>query len=220
MNTTLHTVLYVEQSFPVQRRWRAKRSRSHGALLVETLIGLFVGLLTGAALLALLQISMTSRSASMGVVNSDEEARAQLETISDRLRNSQSVVSGSTQACFSAASTSDITCYTDSSGDTLRIWLDTTVSPAALKQTQTTSGVATTTTLYTGVTSLQFYYYAQASSAYNSPLTSWLSTLNPLLPTLAEIPTLGAVKITLSTSVNGNPRTLTSLVRFRNSPYS
>ena len=220
MNRSLVSHLTGDRPIPVNGRGAAKRRRNHGALLLESLIGLFVGLLTGSALLMLLQLTMTVRTDTKADVNSDEEARAQLETISDRLRNAQSVVNGSNMVCFSAAATSDITCYTDAAGDTLRIWLNTSVSPAALMETQTTAGVGTTTTLFTGVTSLQFYYYAQSTSAYNSPLLSWLTTLNPLLPTLAEIPTLGAVRITLTTNVDGISRQLTSLVRFRNSPYS
>lgn len=203
----------------VARRNRSVRSASHGALVLETLIALFVGLLTGAALLVLVQLTMTARASSMGVANSDAEARLELNKISDSLRTAQSYVSGSNKVCFSAAVASDVTTYTSSTGDKLRIWLDTTVSPNALKQTQTTSGVAATTTLLSGVTALQLTYYKETSVGYNAALNGWVTTASPSAPTAAELPQLGAVKIAMTVNINGTSRQLSTFVRFRNSPY-
>jgi hypothetical protein len=205
--------------FYSQRRSTSYRRSGHGALVLETLVSLFVGLLTGAALLILVQLTMTQRSTTMGPANSDAEDRLQLEKVSDSLRDAQSYLSGSNKVCFSAAAASDITIYSDTTGDTLRTWLDTTVSPAALKQTQTTSGVATTTVLLSGVSALQFTYYKEAAVDYNAPLSGWVTTTSPSAPTSAELPQLGAVQIALTVTINGSSRQLTTFVRFRNSPY-
>lgn len=192
---------------------------SHGAMVVEMLIALFIAALTGSALLVLVDLTMTSRSTTMGPANSDAEATLELSKIADSLRTAQSYVSGSNKVCFSAAAASDITVYTSSTGDKLRIWLNTTVSPAALTQKQTISGVSTTTTLLTGVTSLQLTYYKEAAVGYNAALSGWQTTTNPSAPTAAELPQLGAVQIALTLTINGSSRQLSSFVRFRNSPY-
>ena len=101
----------------LNRRNRLHKA-SHGALVLETLVSLFVGLLTGAGLLVLVQLTMTQRSTTMGAANSDAEARLELEKVADSLCDAQSYVSGSNKVCFSAAAASDITCYSDTTGDT------------------------------------------------------------------------------------------------------
>ena len=186
---------YISNERAVTGRKRTRRVSRHGVLVLEMLIALFISLLTGAALLVLTQLTMTERATTMGPANSDAEANLQLTKVSDSIRAAQSYGSGSNEVCFTAATASDITCYSDSTGNTLRTWLDTSVSPAVLKQTQTTSGVSTTSVLLSGVTALQFTYYKQASSTYNAPLSGWVTTTSPTAPTSAELLQLGAAKL-------------------------
>ena len=107
----------------------------HRNALRASLMGLF----TGAALLAVIQITITVRSTNMGPNESDTETRRQLDEICDRLRSAQANTVGSGKQVFSAATASSLTYYTDSSGDTVMYWLNTSVSPEALEQTTVVS---------------------------------------------------------------------------------
>ncbi len=197
-----------------------KRGRNRGSLLIETLCALLIGLLTGAALLSLMQLTMNVRSSTSGPGGADAEARTQLDKLCDRLRNSQSNVVGSAKQVFSAAATSDLTMYSDTSGSTLRLWLDTSSSPYVLKQTTVVAGTTTTTTILSGVTALQFSYYQQTSASYNAASGSYVSTSNSHSPTTAERPYLCCVNVSITVGFNGFSRNIYSLVRLRNSPLS
>ena len=69
----------------------SRRTRqAHGAnalpamILIETLCALLMGLFTGAALLAVIQITMTARSTTMGPSESDTETRRQVDEMCDQ----------------------------------------------------------------------------------------------------------------------------------------
>jgi hypothetical protein len=187
------------------------RSR-RGRTLIEALIAALLSLFIGSALLMLIQSTMTARSSVMGENAAMRDTRRTLDTIENGLRNAQ-MVAGT--GVLSAATGTSVTCYTNMAGTTTtRYWLDTTVSPAALKQT--VSG--TTTVLLTDVQSLTLTYYVDNSANYTSPSASWVTTANANAPTAAEILTLGGVKINVSSTSNGVTRTLTTFVRLRNSP--
>jgi hypothetical protein len=213
-----HTGSLLNRSYTVERARRLRRVK-HGALMIEIIVALGMSLLTGAAMLSLMQLTMTSRTATMNPANADLEARVQLDLISDTIRKSQCNISGSNWVCLTAGAASDITCYSDTTGDTLRLWLNTSSSPYVLQQTQTTSGIGVTSNILSGVTALQFTYYIQSSSSYNASLLNWQTTANPNAPTAAEMPKLGAIKISITYAVNGSSRQLTTFVRLRNSPY-
>lgn len=191
-----------------------------GMILIETLCALLIGLLTGAALLSLMQLTMSVRTTTMGPSIADTEARRQVDTISDKIRNAQSMTVGSVKQVFTAATSSSLTVYSDTAGSTLQLWLDTSVSPAALKQTTVISGVTTTTVVLSGVTALQYTYYEQPSSSYSAASATWTTTANPNVPTSAEWPKIGSVRISLTVSQSGYTRQLYSMVRLRNSPFS
>jgi hypothetical protein len=199
----------------INRRNRTSRS---AMILLETLCALLIGLLTGAALLSVLQLTMTVRTSTMGPDAADTESRRQLDLLSDRLRNAQSMTSGTSKVVFTAASASDLTIYSDTSGSTLRLWLNTSVSPAALEQTTTISGTATTTVILSGVSALQFTYYEQPSTSYTAASSTWTTTANPNAPASTELPNIGAVQINLTVTMNNYSRQLYTMVRLRNSP--
>jgi hypothetical protein len=187
-------------------------------ILIETLCALLMGLLTGAALLAVIQVTMMVRTTNMGPSEADTETRRQVDEMCDRLRSAQPNTVGSTTPVFTAASTSSVTIYSDTSGDTMQFWLNTAASPAELEETTVVSGVSTTTVLLTGVTALQFTYYEQPSLLYTAASSTWTTTANPNAPVAAELPKIGAVDVHITVTFDNYSRQLYSIVRLRNSP--
>ncbi len=201
----------------------SRRNRRHGAALIDILVAGLIMLFAGSALVMLVQSTLTSRDAIAGQNAAYATAQKSLDTLMDNLRAAQTKqiqTSPAVYAALSAGSSSSVTCYTDSAGSTLRLWLDTSVSPAQLKETRTIGGVATTAPVLSGVQSLQFTYYKVAGSAYTAPAASWTTTSNPNAPTAAELPAIGAIRIAVTVNLNGFSRALTSFVRLRNSPYT
>lgn len=196
------------------RRYR----RHRGALLIELLVAGILSLLVGAGLVMSLQTTYSSRNTIGSQTLTYAGTRQVIDTLADKLRNAQSYASTS-HSVLSAATASDITIYSDTTGNTTRYWLDTSVSPAALKTTVTTGGLATTTTLLSGVSSLQFTYYKNTAASYASPTGYWVTTTNPNAPTDGEKPNVGAVYITATVNINGYSRSIASFLRLRNSPY-
>ncbi len=200
----------------------SQRVGRHGATLMETLVAGLIALIVGGGMAALVQTTLTSRGAIAGQNNAYAGARKAMDTLLDNLRSAQPMLIQSNPALYSAlaaAGASSVTCYTSSTGDTLRLWLDTTTNPAALKETRTVNGSATTTTVLTGVQSLQLTYYVVAGSAYTAASASWTTTASPSAPTSVERPNIGAISVAITVNINGYSRTLTSFVRLRGSPY-
>jgi hypothetical protein len=187
-------------------------------ILIETLCALLMGLFTGAALLAVIQITISVRSTNMGPSESFTETRRQLDEMCDQMRSAQSNTVGSVQQVFSAASASSLTYYNDTTGDTTQFWLNTSVSPSALEETTVISGVSTTTVLLSGVTALQFTYYKQPSTLYTAPSSTWTTTVLPNAPATSELPNIGAVDVHITVSYDSYTTQLYSVVRLRNSP--
>jgi hypothetical protein len=201
---------------------RSNRKR-RGATLIDSLVASLIALLIGGALVILVQSTVSSRLVIGGENAAYAAAQKSLNVLMDNLRAAQAFQIQSSPAVYAAiqaGSASSVTGYTDSAGDTVKFWLDTTTSPATFKETRTTGGVATTTPVLTGVQSLQFTYYVSAGAAYNVPAASWATTGNPNAPTAAELPKIGAVGISVQVNLAGYSRQLTGLVRLRNSPYS
>jgi len=200
-----------------KRLYRGSRPWQSGRTLLEALIAALLALLIGSALLVLMQSTITARGTILDENTSMRDARTTLDTLADNLRNAQMV---GVLGVFSAASSNSITCYTNMAGTTTsRYWLDTTTTPYSFKQT--VAGV--TTVLLTDVQSVQFTYYVDPSpTAYTSP-TLFATSANPNAPTAAEIPNIGAIGITVTVSSvtggsTGVQRTVTTMVRLRNSP--
>jgi Tfp pilus assembly protein PilW len=190
------------------KRYRTRR----GTVLIEMLVSSLVALLIGAAVLACVQVTAQTNATILGQNNTDSVARRPLDILADNLRNAQ--VYGTTGAsCIQAATTSSLSCYTDSAGSYVRFWQDSTTTPATFKKT---SG-ATTTILITGVTSLIFTYYT-STGLYSPASSSWATTVDPNNPTATELTKVAAIGIKATVTVNGYTRTLSSVVRLRNSP--
>jgi hypothetical protein len=185
---------------------------------METLIASLLSLLMGAALLVLVQGTYSSRSVITGENNVNAGAREVMDLLADHIRNAQLYNNGSNYVVFSAASSNSLTCYTNTTGDTIRYWLDTSASPYVLKQTQTVGGVATTTTILSGVQSLTYTYYVDNGTNYTAATSSWATTTIPSNPLSTEIPNVSAVSITATVTVNGYSRQLSTFIRLRNSP--
>ena len=199
---------------------KGRRSRSSaGSLLIELLVGSIIALFIGAAIAIEIQTSYDSQAVITGENMTYAGARQVIDTLANRLRNAQQYQSGSTYQVLSAATASDITLYSDAAGDTVRYWLDTTVTPNALRMTTTTGGTATTTTLIPNVSSLTFTYYKSSASTYNGASSNFVTTTNANAPTSAEMPQLSAIDIAATMNINGYTFTLDTLVRLRNSPH-
>jgi hypothetical protein len=195
------------------------RRRHAGNTMIEVMVAGLIALLSGSALIALLQSSYTASAINLGQNTVNASVRAPLDLLADRLRSAQSYYNGTLYKAISAASASDITLYTDTTGNnTARYWLDTTVTPHVLKQTLTTGGTPTTTTILSGVQTLNFTYWVSGGN-YNAGLSIWVKTALPQQPTAAELPKIGAIQIQIGALINGYSRTINSCVRLRNSPY-
>lgn len=189
---------------------RLSRMR-RGSTLVEALVAALLSLFVGSALLMLIQSTMTARTTVQDGSASMRDTRDCLDALENNIRNAQ--MAGAL-GVFSTATINSITCYTNTAGTTTsRFWLDTTTTPYSFKQT--VSGV--TTLLLTDVQSIAFTYYVNSSTNYTSA-TTWATSTNANAPTAAEIPNLGAVAISVTVTSGGVSRTLTTLVRLRNSP--
>jgi hypothetical protein len=199
------------------RLYRRSRRWQSGRTLIEALIAALLALFIGSALLVLMQSTITARGTVLDENTSMRDARATLDMLADNLRNAQMV---GVLGVFSTATSNSITCYTNTAGTTTsRYWLDTTTTPYSFKQT--VAGV--TTVLLTDVQSVQFTYYVDPSATDYTSSTLFGTSTNPNAPTVAEIPNIGAIGITVTvSSVTGSSagvqRTVTTMVRLRNSP--
>ena len=199
-------------------RRRKVRALRRGFILIEFVLAIFAALLVGASLVVMAQCTYSSQSIVTTDNLTDLSARKAVDTLAAHIMNAypyQTSSSPITYAVLSAGSSSAITCYTNSTGDTERFWVDTTTSPYTLKRTQTVSGVATTTVLVNAVQSVAFTYYL--TDGVNYTAASWVSSTST--PTAANLPAVGAVNIVATVSINGFQQQLTSFVRLRNSPY-
>ncbi len=226
----------------VPMRLSGLAAATHGSMLIDLLVGCVIALLTGAVLVSLQQSSYIAQLTIQGQNYANTSSRRPLDVLGDTLRNAQSNGSGSSAAALVAASGSDVTCYTDDSGDTTRIWLDT--SAQVLRRSRSGSGASggsgpsagtassgggsgtgaggsggsSSEPLVTDMQSLQITYYVPAGGAYNADVSGWVTTADPHAPSASELPLVGAVNIVATVSLNGETRTLQSFVRLRNSP--
>lgn len=181
---------------------------------LDLLIGLVLALLTGAAVLMLQQATYTGQSALLGMNYASTSSRRLLDSISDTLRNAPALQSGGSYSALTAASASDVTCY--SASGTSRFWLDRSVTPAVLRETKTDSnGVATTIPLVAQAQALQLTYYVPAGGLYTNSLASWSLCADPN----GQLSAIGAVDIQVTVGSGSDVRMLESFVRLRNSPY-
>ena len=178
-------------------------SRQRAWSTVELLIGLIVTTLMLIALYGLFQTVSVGSNLVENITSSSRDARNPLDTLGDHLRNAQNAAG----KVVSAASSNDITYYTDTTGsNTARYHL----SGTSLVRTV---GSTNTTVLY-NVTNLTLAYFT--STTYNS--STMTATTSPSVPTSGELPNLAAIRITASTTTGGKTIQYSTLVRLRNSP--
>lgn len=189
-----------------QRRPNGLRgNRRTGMTLIEMLVGALITTLLGAGLWTLVRSSYDSEALLLGQNSANTAARQAMDTLADKLRGAQPYASDG-NAAIKIANASDITCYTNSSGDTVRLWRDTTTTPATLKQAVTTGGT-TTTTLFSGLQSLAFTYW------------SWDGTTWATSETTTSRANLVGVSFTANVTVDGTSRQLSGCVRLRQKRY-
>ncbi len=198
-----------------------KANKKRGMTLVELLVASMLGLLVASALLIMVQTTYTAQDTLFGQNVTYARIRQAVDRLADNIRTSQLYPPGvSTGTALTSASISSLTCYTDTTGNNkIRLFLDTGSSPSSLSKTLISSTNSTTYNVVNNVQDLQFTYYVQSNSTFASSTSAWPTTTNPNQPTTAELPNVGAVKISVTVTVDGFSRTLTTMVRLRNSPY-
>lgn len=190
-----------------------------GWTAIELMVSLFVTSILLIAMYGLYQMQANVQTEAFDVTASARDARGPLDTLSDHLRMASMCDSGQgctgvSNSALDSGSASDLTYYSSASGAKVRYH----VSGTTLVRTVGTSN----TNALVNVDSLTFTYYVCAlnvdgtAPAYNSATLT--PTANPNAPTSAELPSLGAVRITASTSTEGRTLQYSTLVRLRNSP--
>ncbi len=198
-----------------------KANKKRGMTLVELLVASMLGLLVASALLVMVQTTYTAQDTLFGQNVTYARIRQAVDRLADNIRTSQLNPPGNAAGiALTSASISSLTCYTDTSGtNKIQLFLDTSASPSSLSKTLISSTDSTTYDVVNNVQDLQFTYYVQSNSTFASSTSAWPTTTNPNQPTTAELPNIGAVKISVTVNVDGFSRTLTTMVRMRNSPY-
>ena len=204
-----------------------KNVNSRGMTLIELLIASLLALIVASGLLVLIQTTYTAQNTLFGQNATYSRVRLAIDRISDNVRSAQLYPNSSaTGQAIQAAGIYNglpyLQVYTDSSGgNTTTYWLDTTATPITLKKElySTSTGSDTTYDMVYNVTALKYTFYIQAATTFNFSTVDWPTTADPQRPTSSEFPNIGAVKIELTVNLDGNVRSLTSVVRLRNSPY-
>lgn len=183
--------------------------RRRGTTLVELLVALIILMVIG---LGAFQFFISSNLAHESVVAGNAaitDARQPVDIVADHLRNAQQYTTDSiTYSVISAATATSVTYYVDSAGATVNYAL----SGTTLQRIDATG---TTNVLY-NVSSLTFtYYLSPTTSTY---YTDTLTVGDPSLFTVTERARIAEIKIAGSVTVDGYPRSFSTVVRLRNSP--
>lgn len=179
--------------------------------MLQLLLSSVLSLLVGAMLLMFVRIHMVSRQLALDQHSSELTAWRPMHRLADNLRKAYGYGTGG--ATLSAAAATSFTMYDDSTGATSRYWLDATQTPPVLNRTRG----AQTLMLANGLQSLTFKYYLATGNTMAQG-ACWTTTANPNVPTAAEMPSIVAVGITITSTLGGGTRTMTTAVRLRNGP--
>lgn len=189
--------------------------RRRGFAFLEMMVAASASLFVASSLIVLVRSSYTSQSVVMGQNTAYASARKAVDVLTDHIRYAQpKMVTTNIYRVLSGGTSSSITMYLNGSGDTEQYFFES--ATGSLKRTQTVGNVATTTTVLTGVTGITFQYYL-AGTQYVS--TGWSLVSSPTGPTTTQLPSLGAIGVSVSVNVSGYSRTISTLARLRNSPY-
>lgn len=194
------------------------RLRSRGASLVELLMSLLMTIIIAGALFAVFTNTYASRDFAVGQGSAETDARTPLDNLADHLRDAQQYHSVepptavSQSSVIANATTTSVTYYkSNSSTDTVRLWLNGT------DLDRTADG--STTTILKNVQALEFQYFIPASGSQNYNNSNVVTTTNPNQPSAAEMPLLCQITIRANVNDDGFQRELACVVRLRNSPY-
>ena len=185
-----------------------------GFTLIELVVALLVSAFVMSALLTAMVDTARHDRAVQGMGEAEKGAREQLDTLVDHVRNAQQfkLVSDVLQPyrVIAAGAGDSLTYYTDSAGGSVRYYL----ANRELRRDATQIGEGETP-IFMDVDSLVFTYYKVNSLNFYSGVDF---CDDPQAPTAAEIPNLARIDISITTSVDGQPRNLFSQIRLRNSP--
>jgi len=185
-----------------------------GFTLIELVVALLVSTFVMSALLTTMVDTARNDRAVQGMSDAEKGAREQLDTLVDHVRNAQQFKLDSDVSqpyrVIAAGAGDSLTYYTDMAGGSVRYYL----ANRELRRDATLIGEGETV-VFTDVDSLEFAYYKVDSLDYYSGV---VLCDDPHAPTASEIPDLARVDISVTTSVDGQPRNLFSQIRLRNSP--
>ena len=194
------------------------RLRSRGASLVELLMSLLMTIIIAGALFAVFTNTYASRDFAVGQGSAETDARTPLDNLADHLRDAQQYHSVepptavSQSSVIANATATSVTYYkSNSSTDTVRLWLNGT------DLDRTADG--STSTILKNVQTLEFQYFIPASGSQNYNNSNVVTTTNPNQPSAAEMPLLCQITIRANVNDDGFQRELACVVRLRNSPY-
>lgn len=187
--------------------------RNAGFSLMEIMVATMITIIITGALLAIFVNTMTNNRVVQGINESDKGAREQLDILVDHVRNAQAYRPNSTTPyqAISAATATSFTYYVNSGGNTVRYYL----SGGDLRRDETNIG-GTDDVVFSNVTALDIKYYKSPGSGY---YTSMVPTTDIHAPEAAELRFLAQMDITISITIDGQPREIFCQVRLRNSPY-
>lgn len=180
-----------------------------GATLIESLVATIVLVVVLLGLASQFINVTLSRDAIMGGNNATTAGRQPIDIVADHIRNAQQYTTDNiTYSVIDAATATSVTYYKDSAGATVSYYLEN----GDLKS----NDGGTVATVLSGLTSLNLKYYlaATTSTYYSTSLTEG----DPATFGLPERARVAAIQITGSMTVDGNPRTFSTMVRLRNSP--
>ncbi len=188
-----------------------RRGTRRGFVLLQVVCSSALALLVGAMLVMFVRITAVSQQLTMDQHTAELTGWRPMHRLADNLRKAQSYGTGN--PTLLAATSSSLTLYDDSLGNTSQYWLDSIAQPHTLNRTR----ASTTQMLAIGIVSLKFTYYLATG---NTPVQGacWVTTASPNAPSAAEMPNVVAVGITITMPLDGATRDLTTTVRIRNAP--
>jgi hypothetical protein len=206
------------------------RRTQAGITLVELLVSVLMTLVIAGALFSVFTNTYEMRDFVVGQGSAETGARTPIDELADHLRDAQQFwTTGGvtptlvTQSSVIASGTATSYYKSNSSTDTVRLWL----SGTNLERTAD----GNTSVVLSNVNSLEFQYYkvvpdASGNVNYNVGETCDNTgkncitlTTDPHVPTAAELPLMAKISIRASVNIDGYSRELACLVRLRNSPY-
>ena len=171
------------------------RTRRRGITLIEILLAGMIMVIIGAGLFNLIRSSYDSQYILMNQNNANTDARAAVDTLADNVRGLATLTAGTSSGLI----------FTDTSGNAIRYWYN---STSKTIRTSTNGTPSLGTQVIKDVQSLVFTYWS-----YNG--STWSSSTSP-----SPLSNVGAIDITAVVNSNGYQRQVFSSVKLRQKRFN